>query len=424
MKRLLILASVALLMLALLAIPMTTQADDGSCQSGHVGTTFNFTFSGFSPNKYVTAYLVEPGGTAVNYDLVEPGGTAVNSGSFKTSNTGSVSISINSHFGDATLGLGNWKIVVEEHANGNVLVHKTIGCFTVTGGTEGVSGATLSTSETLVHPNEKLIISGTGFMPLETVSLWSGRPNSCSSFSAHYVDAKNGATYENIPVFGAWSSVAEFDIKVDAHGEFHSAVSFAPGSCAGIWNVVARGNTSKRGGSVEVALVGNRVGNTASLVASKEFVNPFNDTIFFDASDFGAKDTLSCWTTSPDGRAIEYGLPGSFQVGFKADASGSVRISLTTGSHLLSPDDPFAMFGTYDPQMSEGALGVWSMSCQGLPSGKIGIAHYCLGPCIPPPVGKDNGEAASSTGGGAGSRDIPCQGLICGDAREIAIPSP
>ncbi len=59
-------------------------------------------------------------------------------------------------------------------------------------------------------------------------------------------------------------------------------------------------------------------------------------------------------------------------------ADGTGTISLTTGSYIVSPDDPFHFGNTSDAVMSEGSLGVWKLTCKGLGSGTTAIAEYTV----------------------------------------------
>jgi len=214
-------------------------------------------------------------------------------------------------------------------------------------------------------------------------TLWLEFPSPCSSFTGHFTDANNGATFENIPIFGAYGTVILSNTKADTNGSFSTAVTFFADDCTGTFHIVARGNTSGFTGVLAVTVSGGPTTTNASLVASKSVVNAFNDTITFFASGFGSNETLNCWTTSPDGRAVAYGIPGSFQPGPKMGPDGSGVISLTTGSHIGSPDDP--IFQGVDPQMSEGSLGVWALTCRGIASGTYAIANYTVtgGPLDP-----------------------------------------
>ena len=51
-------------------------------------------------------------------------------------------------------------------------------------------------------------------------------------------------------------------------------------------------------------------------------------------------------------------------------------ITLYTGSYrIVAPDFGVEIF---DPLMSQGALGMWAMSCRGNSSGNVGIAWFTM----------------------------------------------
>jgi hypothetical protein len=250
--------------------------------------------------------------------------------------------------------------------------------ITNVGDGDHVSGAYLfADKDTYDRTSESIILYGYGFLPNEIVTLWIQKPFLCSSYTAHYVDDKNGATFENIAQYETSGTYQVDNIKADGFGEFVSERFFGIDACEGTWRYGARGNTSGWGAYTEITLTGPSVATNAWLVPSKDKVGAFNDTIQFWASGFGANETLSCWTTSPDGRAVPYGISGSFDL-IQVGADGSGVISLTTGSYIISPDDPLYVGVSVIPLMSEGSPGVWKMSCRGDLSGATAIAEYTV----------------------------------------------
>lgn len=323
--------------------------------------------TGFSPLTMINVYLVEPDGTAAYYADVKS--DAAGNVAFGWGN------GVKNQFSYL---LGTYTFVVQELGLGNQVL--TFGKIEIRniGDGDHVSGAYLETdAKSYDRASQSVTLRGWGFAPGEIVSAWEQQPALCSSYTAHYVDGKNGATFENIDEVRAEGTYGIFDIKADSSGAFVISGIYFAQDCEGTWRIAARGNTSGLGAYTEFVITGPAVATNAWLVPSKSSVGAFNDTIQFWASGFGANEILNCWTTSPDGRAIPFGIPGSLDQ-IKVGADGSGVISLTTGSHIISPDDPFFNGVTVQPLLSEGSLGVWKMSCNGLASGTTAIAEYTV----------------------------------------------
>ena len=441
MKRALLFVAGAILILMLFAMTQTIRADNETCQTGAVGTQFSFSYSGFSPNKYVNAYLVEPDGAAVTY------------GSFKTDKDGAVTITVDSFLDKSTRGVGTWKIVVEEYASGQTLVKRFTNCFTIVGRAEGVSGASLISEYKEIYKSAKGMLSykpngkdtvnywgststkitGSGFLPGEIVSIWLESPNGeCSSLSIHETvrfnsDYSLSPDNYNIPYLKGVGAFGIADAKADKDGIISGNVYFYISDCQGVWRIVARGNTSKRGAETQVTLLSSYFKTDALLAASSESVDPMKGYISFSGSDFDPNEHITCWVTSPQGQVVGYPdnsfdtlpkppptpppysatgtgdsrIPESFlsENRFFADADGNFVINFVTGSFYRESSGT----SSWEPLASQGALGAWAMSCRGDTSGKVGIARFCLGGCPPPPQGKESSGAipAGSSGGGA-----------------------
>ena len=137
------------------------------------------------------------------------------------------------------------------------------------------------------------------------------------------------------------------------------------------------GNESGWGAYTDVNVSGPAVSTNVLLVSSKTSVGAFNDTIQFWAYGFGADETLNCWTTAPMGAQCRLAFRAvSSQI--KVGADGSGEIFMTTGSFIISRDDPFFDGVTMEPEMSEGALGTWKLTCNGLASGSTAIASFTV----------------------------------------------
>lgn len=329
------------------------------------GDSATVSCTGFSPLTYVNVYYVEPGGTAAAFIDI------------KSDANGNVAFGWGNGVKNSySFALGTYKIVVQQLGLAKEV--KIVGEVEIknVGTGDSVSGAYLTADKTTIdRSSEGITLTGWGFAPGEIVSAWTLLPSPCGSFTLHYVDGKNGGTFENDPVYGDLGTFGIFDIKTDSSGAFVITGHYFSEDCEGTYRVAARGNTSGLGAYVDFNVSGSAVSTNAWLVPSKTSVGAFNDTIQFWAYGFGANETLNCWTTSPDGRAVAFGASGSFDQ-IKMGADGSGAISLTTGAYIISPDDPLFFGVKVFPLMSEGAIGVWKLTCNGLASGSKAIAEY------------------------------------------------
>lgn len=414
------------LYIAFVAIPPGPifASSDAICTSdpsaGSVGTTFHLTCSGYTPNSYVYAYLVEPSGAAA--PLFD------HDGGIKVNEQGSISYSLPSSFEkDTTLGTGTWHFVAEQLGLAHTVVHHGEVAFTITGGTEGVSGASLSADPPLIHKPEQgigRIVSGgimlntlntsepsdlvaSGMLPGEVVTFWVEPPNgSCASNTQHYnvelgqiVPGVGGVFVHeilNTPIFDGFGATLFDNVPADSSGSAATEALFFANACEGPWHFVARGNTSHRGGDAWLTVVGNPISNTASLSANPGVVSAMLDHISFSGSGFGVQEHVSCWITSPQGQVtgypfplpVEYSQPTAFQRTHPilSDASGNIAFDFVTGSvyqklDITSNDNTGTTtetLTTINPIASEGALGQWAMSCRGDSSGRTAIAGYTV----------------------------------------------
>lgn len=331
------------------------------------GQSTNIYCSGFSPLTWLNTYYAEPDGTAVI------------SSDVKSDNNGNVVFTWTNGIKNVySFQLGTYKVVVQQLGLAKSIVAVGTVEITFTGEGGNVSGASLTSSLSKYDiTSDSIILTGSGFAPGEIVTLWIQRPALCSSFTIHYVDGKNGAIFDTYPIFDGIGTYQVDDIKADSSGGFVTQRFFGLDACEGTWRYAARGNTSGLGATTEIVLTGPSVTTNASLIPSKNSVGAFNDTIQFAASGFGANEILNCWTTSPDGRAVTFGQPGSFD-SIKMGADGAGVISLTTGSIIASKGFPPFPPGFVEPIMSEGSLGVWKMTCTGLASKATAIASYTV----------------------------------------------
>lgn len=461
MKRLAFLALGIVLLLALAYTPAEKIYAEESCTSGPVGTVFQFTFTGFSPNTPVSIYLVEPGGVAT-----PPFGPST----AKSDASGTVTYSHASKFGNAAaLALGTWKIVVEEQGPAKTIRHRGISCFTVTGGTEGVSGAALSADPaTLNKPtqayqrssatapgvdvtfNDRTFaftdIHGSGFASGESVTIWVEAPNGkCNSLTSHLMDRYSNyapplISYNlnetlNLPIYDGLSAQIVGNVKASEGGTISFGLGFSSLACEGKWRIVGRGNSSRHGAETWLAVIGNSIEETATLEASKASVDPLFDNIFFSGSGFAGNEHVSCWLSSPDGQAIGFpdlnpvvgyiGTQSLQDTQFFASAGGTLGFEMVTGSvyQKYSENVSGTLFGsakgngeTKIPIQSEGVLGEWAMSCRGDSSGKVGIAHFFVGAKPRIVEGKEGTSTAGEVNNGGDGGARKSDDVIIGDA--------
>lgn len=366
-------ATLALFLLALaFSAPAITHAAEGAvCWADSYalkqGEATGVYCNGFTPLTMVNVYYAEPDGTAVYY------------GPVKSDAYGEVSFGWGNGIKNVySLGLGTYTLVVQELGLGDTIRYAAKVEIKSLGDGDAVSGAFLEVDHSVIDRTSQYVtLHAWGFAPGEVISFWMQRPALCSSFTFHFVDGNNGATFENIPYLDLAGTFGLGDIKADASGVVLAPIPFPSYTCEGTYRVAARGNTSGWGAYAEFAVSGPSVSTNAWLVPSKDSVGAFNDTIEFYASGFGVNETLNCYTTSPDGRAIPYGVGMSLDE-IRVGADGTGTISLTTGSYITSRDNPFNFGDTIDPIMSEGSLGVWKMTCKGLASGTTAIAEYTV----------------------------------------------
>lgn len=389
----------------------------------HIGGTITIECAGFSPNVYVFAYRVEPSGTAIAF------------GSFKTDAQGNVSILVDTDFGLEKAKTGTWKMVIEQTGLAHSVLRRGIVEYTIQGGTEGVSGASLTANPSLIYKPEVAYsfqnldlssggstirgritnvnevttnVTGSGFAPGEIVSFWMDPPNGgCGNYTGR-IDARfiesfpgvdvNAQVVENEPV-GTSGIQWIGDAKADAAGNISGIVAFNLFYCEGVYHIVGRGNTSGAGADTFITLVGNAVTTTASLSATPGVVGALFSPVQFTGSGFASGEHVTCWLTSPDG--IVSSIPGISEFNGTQTAPGAFLLlkdkqifagpgggfsfGIITGSVYAKFDGTATGIGqnfsnrTFEePVQSEGALGQYSASCRGDTSGKIGIATYML----------------------------------------------
>ncbi len=322
MKRVLFILA-AVLMLALFATPSTPARAESSIlagcvsnpSSGPIGTVFVVTCTGFKAEEMVTAWLTEPDGQV----QAAPGG--------KTAKDGTFVLAFPTKFhdfflSDMSVAVGQWSLTVRSATTGLTM----IGRFTVTGGAGGVKGARLTADTTG-------LVTGTGFLPGEPVSVWVDLPNGdCSSNWTSFVGS--------FPPIGL-STVAAGTLKADMDGAIHFTFAVPSDWCRGTYHVVARGMVSGFGGEVWLTTANHNVTQNATLTVTPTSAFILGSKLVFEGSGYGAGENVNCWETSPQGATFDL-------FSFKADAKGTFTGGFTTG---LS--STFFAIG-------EGAVGEWT----------------------------------------------------------------
>jgi hypothetical protein len=331
-----------LFLAAMLALPQSSaSAASNSCvsnpTSGPPGTVFTVTCAGFVPNEMFTFWMTEPDGHAFAAPIMY--GPA--DSTYKASSGGLATVVVYSqgYGGSVSLALGTWAVTMKGSSN------IAIGTFTVTGGTKGVSGASLSA-------DAKGLVTGSGFAPGEQVSVWVDFPNGDCSGEWNIYDTFFG----NIP---GLSNIALGNIKASAGGTFAFQFLLPFNDwCRGTYHIVARGMTSGLGADTWWTTPNGSITENATLVATPSSVVARGGLITFTGTGYDPNSQLNCWETSPQGQAIPSDAG-------KTDSAGNVTISFHTGTG--TPD------GFY--LSSEGALGQWYYTCRD-GAGNTGIAPF------------------------------------------------
>lgn len=294
--------------------------------SAPAGALITVTCEGFVPGEITNAWLTEPDGNAFSVS-----GIGINDS--KADAKGVVVYRFLTGGSDGKASLGTWAMTVKGK---NVI---GIARFRLTGGTEGVSGATV----TIVGSE----LFGSGFAPNEIVTIWFDFPN--GDCSGNFDEGPGTST-----AFGT-------DVKADASGNISTFIPLGPPGggfdCAGFYHIVARGNTSHLGGDAYFKTPNHPVTTSAFLTASPSLVLALGELITFSGSGFAPLESVNCWETTPQGA-----VPGADDV--KADASGQIAFGFHTG------------FNGMGFMVTEGATGDWFMTCRGNVSGRTAIAHF------------------------------------------------
>lgn len=353
----------AVLLLALFLTPSINASEPAvMCTanplSAPVGSDIQITCSGFAPNTLTTAWFTQPSGVAQAW----PGA--------KTDSAGVVTYSFPTGYAPYfNVALGQYGWTVKQ----NDLLGITY--FTVTGGTEGVSGGIqIKADPHTFTSGTGTAITARGFSAFETVTVWFDFPNgNCASMTAHGDHLVNSPfAFGGGNVLGGISTMLYTNVKSDEAGNINFVFEpfTVPGLnsfCLGDYHLVARGNSSHLSGDIVVTMIGNVVLENAVLAANPTTVTAMMATVSFTGSGFAPNEIVNCWNTTPQGATIAYDDLSWLLGPLRTDGSGNLQFSIFTGA--FSPESLV---------QSEGALGEWSMSCKGSMSARLGIAHYTV----------------------------------------------
>ena len=361
--------------------------------SGPAGTVFTFTGSGFSPNKIINIYAVEPDGLAAAgcWNYAAPCNV-------KTSETGSISFSWRSDRNSIrSQALGKYTWVARELKIGADPVDAQASVMVTSGGEDVISGAALNVSPSA---GRQFSFSGSGFVPGEIVNAWLTYPPNCSSDWTRYPSAAVGVGFPS-EFAGAVGPQA---IKVTESGSIVFGVSMTsfdgnwhvspnrdeylpPGyvyiientaSCLGRYSMSVRSLKSGKGAIVEFEVTGNPIDESAKLEV-EAFLGAEGASVLFPVitargSKYASNEGINCWSTRPDGGAYR-------ELTFRADGDGNFTGTWPVG---------YAWFG---PSTEE--PGQWWLTCRGAASDRFGVASFYVGQPPGEPPSKENSGGGS-----------------------------
>ena len=357
-----------------------------SPSSGPAGTVFTFHGSGFTPNKTLNVYAVEPDGLASAgcYNYNAPCDV-------KSSADGTVSFSWHSDRNSIrSQALGQYTWVVRELVIGGGAMDAQATVAVTSGGEDVVGGASLTVSN---DSGRSFGFSGSGFLLGEIVNAWVTMPNNCSSDFTRYPSA---AVALGIPSELA-GTVGSSSIKADQAGQisfgvymtswdlkYHPTPNLPPGwfvidaaSCTGTYSMTVRSLKTGKSAAVQFEVVGNKVDADAYLEVTPVFgvgggAQQRFPIISVSGWGFGPNEGVNCWSTRPDGGAY-------VELTFQTDGSGAFSGTWAVGWAWLGP--------------SSEEPGLWYLTCRSPGSGRTGIASFWVGPKPNEPVGKDTSGA-------------------------------
>lgn len=353
-----ILSIVVLTATIFFAFPHTTQAAGctASPSSAAVGTTFQLSASGFSPNTTLFAYAVDPNGTAFS----DPNYNAFG-GTLKSNASGVVNFSFQTRFDVMDLGIarafGTWHLVVQQLGPANSVATQATCILTVTpNGAASPMGASLTAMPSTAPVGSEVVFYGSSFTPSELVNLWVSPPPGCTSFGYGFPQV--------LLQYSTASAFSQDDVRANGSGEFAYVLpTDRTYSCPGDWALSAYAPGSKKGAIAYFTLTPQGVFEPGqpALIAGASAVQAHGGTLDFYGYHFMPNSVISCWLGRPD-------LTVRFVASYGTNTAGAFSFTYQTGF-----DDE-----AHQVHYSEGAMGKYSMSCRDNETGTEATATFQL----------------------------------------------
>ncbi len=321
--------------------------------SGPPGTQFEISCSGFAPNVYVNAYVVEPDGRAISGRQVVGFASNVGDGNILTDMDGNAKFVWKSEGGTRELTgggtfahqLGDWTWVVQQLGAAQSVAAGGQAQLTIEAVNWEQEGASLNVSSSDTSTYQ---FNGAGFWRDEYVNVWVTLPPSCSGRANVEGASADDPYYQGLfdGFFGPNT------VKANERGEIDFAILFTARACRGEYYATVYAPGSGYGAVTAFQVNGNVIETSAShhITAVPSSVNALDPQLTILGSHWDAYENINCWSTRPDGR--------SFNVGnVTSDATGTFALDI-----YISGNDSQAPYASEEP-------GVWSLTCRALPDG-------------------------------------------------------
>lgn len=330
--------------------------------SGPPGTKFEMACTGFAPNTYVNAYVVEPDGRAISGAQVVGFTSNVGNGNILTDANGAAHFSWQSENGARELTgggsfahqLGNWTWVVHQlGAAQSVVLNGQVQVTIEAANWEQVGASLSATSSHWSSFN----FSGAGFWRDEYVNIWVTLPPNCSGRAN-----VEGASADDPHFQGLFDGFfGPNTVKANERGDIAFTIVFTARACRGDYHATVYAPGSGYGAITPFAVSGDAISPTAAqrISTAPPAVDALNPVLTILGSNWDANQAVSCWSTRPDGRTFDLGT-------VKADAGGSFALD----THI-SGFDSFAPYASEEP-------GVWSVTCRGVQNGDTALTNVTV----------------------------------------------
>ncbi|MCG3139733.1 MAG: hypothetical protein HDKAJFGB_00651 [Anaerolineae bacterium] len=330
--------------------------------SGPPGTKFDITCTGFMPNTHVNAYVVEPDGRAISGIQVVGFTSNIGNGSILTDAQGAAHFVWQSEDGTHELTgggsfahqLGNWTWVVHQLGAAQSIVVNAQVQVTIESANWEQVGATLNATSS--HWSA-FHFSGNGFWRDEYVNLWVTLPPNCSGRGNVEGASADDPYYQGLfdGFFGPNT------VKANERGEISFDLVFTAHACRGEYHATAYAPGSGYGAITAFQVSGDVVTNSSNrrIIAAPTNVDALNPILTILGGAWDANQTVSCWSTRPDGRTFDLGTVIS-------DAGGNFALD----THLSG-------FDSLTPYASE-EPGVWSITCRPTNGGGAALTNVTV----------------------------------------------